>query len=435
MMSSAQGNLNFSFVISEKEGSVRWKGVQELVLGRDFRMLYERLERYCVRSLSPREVDLIVLSAALAIADRFSLRRLAHRWERAISLNIPVHDLDFWRDRQLQLSLTETLRYLTGDNWHLKFRARRESDAHALQLPLLSLPALESPIIPFSGGIDSFVMMQTSGEHSNHPPILLCATSNTRVKAVVARLSEFVGGRNRTIDIPFNIGKIRPAEPSYRTRTFIFFSLAALASSMMGSNCVLIGENGQGALGPSFATWGGEHPYRGTHPGFTARLSSFLTKVLEVPIRFEHPYVLMTKAEALKKVVHTYGSRGLDLTHSCSVNIGRIKGEGHPSLCGTCSGCILRRLAFHEVTRTHPISREQYFWDDLSAESLRASNPRGCPPSKNDDDIARTAVLNHRYLAEKASAPSGDPAFNRVAFEVSEAQGTSIDSALGPAQE
>jgi 7-cyano-7-deazaguanine synthase in queuosine biosynthesis len=406
------------------------RGIHELVLGRDFELLYERLQRYCIRRLKPREVDLIVLIGAVAVADRLSRRKPAQQWNRTLHLNIPVFDLDFWRDGDLLHSLRETLRYVTGDHWHFTFLERRELGEKAFQLPLLAPSASESPVIPFSGGMDSFAMLKAIGEFKHSRPVLLCTTSNTKVTSVVSKLTDFMGARDRLVEIPFEIHDLEHAEPTYRTRPFVFFSLAALASVMMGSRCVFIGENGQGALGPSLVTWGDEHPYQGTHPGFTSRLAAFVSKVFEGPIQFEHPYIWLTKAEMLNQVASKHGLDGIELTHSCSINTSWSKGAGSPPLCGTCSGCILRRLSLHELNTPHKSWQERYLWDDLFAPSLEASSRGTCVPTKNDYRIAHTAILNHRHLAEKADAPPNDPTFARVAFEISEARHLPIGDTL-----
>jgi 7-cyano-7-deazaguanine synthase in queuosine biosynthesis len=422
-MASPRSEDNFAYAIAERQGTARKRSVRELVLGRDFELVYERLQRYCIRRLKPREVDLIVLVGAVAAADRLSRRKPARQWERTITLNIPVFDLDFWRDEGLLLSLRETLHYATGDGWHFAFSERRENGEKAFQLPLLEPSASESPVIPFSGGLDSFAMLKAIGDFERSHPVLLCTTSSTKVTAVVSNLARFMGARDRLIEIPFELHGLKHAEPSYRTRPFVFFSLAALASVMMGSRCVFIGENGQGALGPSLVTWSDEHPYQGTHPGFTSRLAEVLSEVFEGPIQFEHPYVWMTKGEMLSRVASKHGLEGIELTHSCSIDTTWSKGSGHPRLCGACSGCILRRLSFYGLPAPHGPLQERYLWDDLLAQSLEASSRGTCVPTENDHRIARAAILNHRHLAEKADAPPGDPALNRVAFEIGEARG------------
>jgi hypothetical protein len=51
-------------------------------------------------------------------------------------------------------------------------------------------------------------------------------------------------------------------------------------------------------------------------------------------------------------------------------------------------------------------------------------------PTKNDYLIAHAAIMNHRELAEKAAVPVEDPAFSRVAFEVSDACHMPIEDTL-----
>jgi hypothetical protein len=62
---------------------------------------------------------------------------------------------------------------------------------------------------------------------------------------------------------------------------------------------VVIGENGQGALGPACVPFADEWWLRSAHPAFVHRWASFLRLVLDRPVRFEQPQLWKTKGQVI----------------------------------------------------------------------------------------------------------------------------------------
>src|SRR6266446_5194380 len=141
-LTSQDLSQTFSYVSSESVSS----NPDGIVIGRDFRIEYGRLQNYCARHLSEIEVDLIIVLGSVAVADRRSRRR-ARKWHRSIQLTVPMHEPGHWRKQQNVCTLQEALGFLTGDSWSFEFVHRHRADVVAQQLPLL-LSARPAPVIP-----------------------------------------------------------------------------------------------------------------------------------------------------------------------------------------------------------------------------------------------------------------------------------------------
>jgi 7-cyano-7-deazaguanine synthase in queuosine biosynthesis len=131
-------------------------------------------------------------------------------------------------------------------------------------------------------------------------------------------------------------------EQTYRSRPFVFFSFAGIGAFVSNAEAVVIGETGQGALGPAMIRYADEWPFRSTHPGFLSRLSRYLSLAFGKEIAFRAPQLWHTKGEVLRKLVDEGLSRGWDETKSCSV---RPNDRHGAPVCGICGGCVLRSLA------------------------------------------------------------------------------------------
>ena len=72
--------------------------------------------------------DLLVLCAAVEFADRRCGRR-STRWSRQFQITLPVLEPATWKQAAVQVPLQDTLRHLTGDEWHLSFVQSADSAA------------------------------------------------------------------------------------------------------------------------------------------------------------------------------------------------------------------------------------------------------------------------------------------------------------------
>jgi hypothetical protein len=135
-------------------------------------------------------------------------------------------------------------------------------------------------------------------------------------------------------------------EQSYRSRPFVFFSFAGIGALVAGAEAIVIGESGQGALGPPLIPYGGEWPFRSTHPGFVARMATYLGSIFSQPVHFEQPQLWRTKGEVLRELQDRNILGPWEDTRSCSVRPANRHGA---ETCGICGGCVLRALAMHSA--------------------------------------------------------------------------------------
>lgn len=366
------------------------------VVGRDIKISDRYLVNYCRRQLERSDLDLLVVASSVAFADRTAVRRHHIGWSRSFCLQIPVFAHSLWRSSNVLNPLRDCLFFLTGDSWNFEFVPRQ--DRKPSQLNLLSHIKGRAEVIPFSGGLDSFVAAKSYlHENPDERPILASVT-NAQSKRFVEGCAPILGTRAYPLRFPISFRNLYHPEPSYRTRAFLFFSLAALAAKLADSNSVIIGENGQGALGPSLIPCGPEQSHTSTHPAFTARLANFLTSLGWARPAFSHPNIWRTKGEALAGLALQCGLNGIELTVSCSRDTDRAKGRGVPLHCGVCPNCLLRRLALYAAGVTE--FKESYLWQDLSSSELEMQEvPGSRPMTPTDARVASQAVFEHRDLA------------------------------------
>lgn len=329
-----------STVIEVVEGSAGRRRANQCVLNKDIRFDAKSLQAATFTVLDDVDTDLLVVISAVAYADRKTMRRLGRGWPRSITLSIPVFNLETWR--KVELQLTSLLRILTGDAWTLEFR-RREQRNRIVQgfIPGLSDQFAGATIIPYSDGLDSLTGVAR----------LRKAEPDCHVLLVNARR----GQRNTKVHSPNGIAvvgvpfatSVRRGEVTYRSRTLVYYSLAALAWRRNRGKRIWIGEGGIGCLGPSLVPFGIEQPVRGSHPAFTKQLSELLAVLWSSEPRFEFPHLWSTKGSVLAQLKDEPALAGWRATKSCSRNHRRQHPGAHGSHCGLCTGCLFRRVAIH----------------------------------------------------------------------------------------
>src|ERR1035438_9288818 len=136
------------------------------IIGQDIVILPDVLGKYCVRELTARVDDLVVLAGVVAFADRAVQRKAASAWSRALHLTLPVHDRAFWERPESVTALTQTLDALTGDKWSFAFRPRTKQTPVNPQATL-ALSGQQCTVIPFSDGLDSLAVAQRRDYHDD----------------------------------------------------------------------------------------------------------------------------------------------------------------------------------------------------------------------------------------------------------------------------
>lgn len=420
----------YRFEFLEKGQKPQRPGHQPLRLDSDVDVQENALRELVRSRLYDEDIDLLLLAAAVSHVDRTARRLLGTGWARELHVVMPVHDVDRWAHGHIVKALSASLRLLTGDYWSFEFVTRAERDQR-FQLDLFKDFSGRALVLPYSGGLDSYC---AAAELEPEPgeTVLLVHTRSDR--GIRKQLAETLRGRPSIhVEVPLSHRGLNHPEQSYRTRTFTFLVVAAVAARSGGGRSIVVGENGQGAIGPALAWFTGEHPYYSMHPRFTRSMAGFLDAVWagSHSIEFRHTAVLRTKGEVLS-ALQSQGKLGdWERTRSCSRSP-RSTGAGSPRHCGLCGGCLLRRLALHAAgIASFAGNREGYLWGDLTEESLRDPRGTGRGLAGSDLDLAVHAVKDLAYLAEYAKRPPGDPDVENLVEDLAHGMSISIDAARG----
>ena len=370
-----------------------WRSVpvmKSAIYGVDIRTNPKPIAERSLRELAAASEDVAAIAECVALADRLFTRRRSIQWARKLELIIPVYDLPTFQSDAIVGALTETLHFLTGDEWMVSFVARsckRES------FPYLPFERTPKSVIPFSDGLDSHALLELirfeRGVGYAEPVRVGLFQSDSHARQAQA------------LRIPRRFSGAHPRERSYRSRPFVFFSIAAIACAAFKGEAVLIGENGQGSLGTTFAVFADEWPFRSTHPGFLRRLAKFLSLALNRPVEFEQPLLWQTKGEVLLKLMQRGVLGEWRNTRSCSQ---RPLQRRMREACGFCGGCLLRQVS---TASAHlPIEPDRAF--SCSAIDLIVEDRLGQQRlmTKNDRQVLSRAAFSISLFAEVEQAES-----------------------------
>lgn len=374
-------------VIEGRSGRV--VGHRQCVLDTNIRFDKSAIERATFRPLEDVDIDLLVVIASVAYVDRLISRRRGTRWSRSLCVQIPVYHLDIWE--RLAGKLSAVLRLLTGDAWTFRFRARERKQQWQDFFPLLSESFAGATVIPYSGGLDSFAMLaRVRHDEPNEKVLLVNARRTASFCETLARPDDVP-----TIGVPFSFNIPGHPEESYRTRTFSYFTLAALVWRKNSARRILIGESGVGCLGPALVPVGIEQPVRGSHPDFTEALSEVLGLLWGEAPPFSFPHLWHTKGMVLADLRHFASLQRWTHTRSCSRNPQRQHPGAVGSHCGLCTGCLFRRVSVHASGL--PAEEPGTYVEDV-LQNPTLSDYLG----KTDREVATCAVLVMDELARAA---------------------------------
>lgn len=393
-------------VIEVVEGGESRRRADVCVLDKDIRFDAKALQAATFTRLDDIDTDLLVIISSVAYADRKTKRQLGQGWSRSITLSVPVFNPETWR--KVELQLTSLLRLLTGDAWTLEFR-RREHRSRFVQdfIPGLSDAFAGATIIPYSDGLDSLTGF---ARHRKDDPDGHALLLNARRAKRNNQLSAPTG--TAVVGLPFSMSVVR-GEVTYRSRTFVYYSLAALAWRRNRGKRIWIGEGGIGCLGPSLVPFGIEQPVRGSHPIFTKQLADILAVIWNREPKFEFPHLWTTKGAVLAELKDQVSLRDWPKTKSCSRNHRRQHPGARGSHCGLCTGCLFRRLAIHAAKLPNEPA-DVYFEDvmrnaKLSGNASPLDREIGICSVIAMDELARLDLDKRNADVAELAAAVGDP--------------------------
>jgi 7-cyano-7-deazaguanine synthase in queuosine biosynthesis len=306
------------------------------ILGRDIRSQPAEIAKHCLVAHRAISEDVATVAESLALADRLFPRHRSRAWARSIELEIPVFEHSVFERRDVATALNEAVHFITGDAWNFRFVPRAGRPISEAALPFEEVRY--RVVLPYSDGLDSFAQAASLASTFGEQNVL---------KLRSARIGQDgTALRRRVLRVPRNLGSMRKYEQTYRSRPFVFFSFSGIGAFVSGAEKVIVGETGQGVLGPALLPYAGEWPFRSTHPGFLVRMGRYLSLVFGKDVPIELPQLWKTKGEVLRHLREQDLLSGWQETRSCSVRPADKHGS---EACGICGGCTLRALALHSA--------------------------------------------------------------------------------------
>ena len=182
--------------------------------------------------------DLIDIAVAVHMADRLAPRRCRNSelawWRRDLHVTVPVRRLGLWSSVEIQNALLETLRFLTDDDWSIKFSSRLESGRVSETQYFLFPEPFEGPpnVGLYSGGLDSLAGTAAAlGSDSVSDFVCVSGVPNHRQglqqRLQVEGLNRLNSGRVTHVRVPCWLQSANELaqDASRRTRGFLFLLL------------------------------------------------------------------------------------------------------------------------------------------------------------------------------------------------------------------
>lgn len=380
--------------------------VLDLRAGRDFWLHPACIARSLgLDRLPARLDDLARLAAAAHVADTACRRGAGGGWSRQIELTVAVSDPRFWAGDRVGTLVRESLSFIGGDHWGVRFvaEARRVPDAAQYPLAFYDPPVL----CLYSGGLDSASGLATR----------LRGLAGERVLAVTVRHQSNVGmraGRQvRAMRDHFGLdpaaldhvslgtfvrqsrlrasGIDRP-ERSHRCRAFLFAALGGVVAGLTRAGRIEVYESGVGAVNlPLMQGMSGSLTTRGCHPRFFRLMGELVSLVLGRRVEYALPFLDRTKGE-MAGVLAGEGLGGLagDTVSCVRDRLRRKTGKQ----CGACPGCVFRRQALLTAGVADPATGyvHDLFGDRESAD--RVPEPHRAVLRAFLQQVARLAPLD-----------------------------------------
>lgn len=384
------------------------------------------LEEYCFAMPQDVGYDLMTIVGAVKYADRAFTRHHGQGWSRSLKVQVPVFDKALWQRADVTEALEGCLTFLTGDKWKFACTQRRKKPPSHGHLAGLT-HGTSHAFIPYSHGLDSYAQLKLLEEREENTTPVCVFTSNTgRDKTWKALCRDKPRGDVKPIPIPIIVPKIPHPEPTFRTRPFLYYSMAAYGAILAGSHRVIIPENAQGSLGGSLITMGYECKHRSCHPAFTQKLRVFLEKVTGARVQFEHPELFRTKAEVLADLARRRDDTDEWLLEhwSCSHDQRHSSFDHKHVHCGVCGNCLLRRMSVDAIHINDPT---EYLFSDLSKTTIEESAVKTVKAIQSFMDIAGNGIRSMQRLADLADTPERATIWAEVAAIAKAMDGTAGD--------
>lgn len=305
--------------------------------------------------------DMLIMSGIVYSVDRtisrkrFSINGLT----REMIINLPTSNLTLWNP--LTKSMNELLSFMTGDLWSVKFRPTNNYDLPSI--PLSEKCKEVTAVSLFSGGMDSLIGAIDLAQIESGKIFLASHYDSTMggpkgdQEKVFKMLNECYPDKFIRFKKAVRIQpqKHKNSELSSRSRSLMFFAIAAIVAEALGTD-IVIPENGSVSLNyPLSDSRRSACSTRTTHPILVNQFNNLLL-CLGVKTRANNPYEFQTKGEMVQgckdpstliKIVPQSNSCGKRSQHQFMLD------NHFASHCGRCMPCMYRRaslLGYDDLT-------------------------------------------------------------------------------------
>ena len=302
--------------------------------------------------------DLLEIAAYLFAADQAcsrggqGVRDYGQGWHRTFRFHIPVRVPELWQMKTLSDELTNTLSFLTDDNYTFEFcdypkESQPSTPTYFEFASAAALGAEPVSVIPFSGGLDSLAgaIEETVGNQQSvalvsHRPV---SKIDSRQQNLVREIRNLTGVAIHHVPIWMNKDAAESHDYTQRSRSFLFASLAAVVARLFNLGGIRFYENGIVSTNlPISAQVIGGRATRTTHPKVLNGFARIFTAIFGQKFTVKNPFMWKTKAEVLNLLSDREARHLIKQTVSCTRAWHMTKLVTH---CGRCSQCIDRRFA------------------------------------------------------------------------------------------
>ncbi|MBA3632376.1 MAG: hypothetical protein H0W58_06140 [Acidobacteria bacterium] len=308
-------------------------------------------------------LDLLLVASLCYVIDKNVSRSFATDfWTRDLYVEIPVSELKKWQN--VKTDLKQTLDFLTGDNWQISFRKRKEQifqkpKPKIRRKPLPPVLKEIDAVCLFSGGVDSLIGAINLLENSNFKGIRLIGHydapgAKKPQKDLFDKISLNYPQKAELLQIRVSHKPLKAMENTLRSRSFVFIALGLYAARAVSSKTPLyMPENGFIAMNiPLTPSRAGSCSTRTMHPYYLKKVRIVLDK-LGIENSIINPLELKTKGECVSDCLNTKLLSSLIVNSvSCSHSSRKqlwIRRGREVKNCGYCIPCLIRRAAFHKV--------------------------------------------------------------------------------------
>lgn len=316
-----------------------------------------QVTRRLVEGIPDRVADLVEIASYLYCADQFARRdtpemqQLGADWYRRFRFHVPVRDLAFWQRREVYEALTETLGFLSEDDYAFEF-TRAPTRVGLQEFFDLQDEGARAGIEPdqialFSGGLDSFAGVSELLLRHREQVVLVSHQSSPMVRSKQVHLVDELRHRTKPgqllhLSVRVNKGSMPARDFTQRSRSFLFAALGFLTARLFRKTEILFFENGIVSLNLPMAEHVlGARSTRTTHPQLLAGLDRLFSLIAEQSIRVRNPYFWKTKADVVQVIDEMDCGDLIAQTFSC-VRVREATQQGKH--CGVCSQCLDRRF-------------------------------------------------------------------------------------------